>query len=105
MTDPADVGAARGERIAKWLARAGVEPDAPVAEDGEDDGTGEEVGERHERIGEDVRAGAVLPVQTLADEDLALFKEGGNTGDRHKAEEGDGEEVDRKAVVLREAAT
>ena len=82
------------------MVGAGIEPDAPVADDGEQSGTDEEVGERHDRVGEDVGTGAVEPVHALTREDEAFLEEGGDAGDAHKSEEGYGEEVYREPVIL-----
>lgn len=83
------------------LRRAGVEPDAPVAQHGEHERAEEEVRERRERVREDVRPGAVQPVHALAREDEALLEEGGDARDGHEPQERDGEEVHGQPVVLR----
>ena len=75
------------------MARAGVESDAPVAEDGEEEDADKEVRQRNERVREDVRARAVQPVHALPHEHLPLLEERGDPRDGHKPEERDGEEV------------
>ena len=61
-----------------------VQPDRPVAENGEKDSADEEIRERDEGVGEDIGACAILPIEALADEDLTLLEECGDASDGHE---------------------
>lgn len=59
---------------------AGVEADAPVAQYREEKDTYEEIWKGDDGVCEDVCAWAVQPIHAFADEHLAFFEEGGDTG-------------------------